>query len=170
MNNAQLIHQDSGNVEYYTPRVIVEAARIVLRDIDLDPASSHIANQRVMARTIFTVADDGLSQRWFGKIWMNHPFSRQNNPLWIDKLVSEYRSGNVEQAIMICFAAVNSKWFAPLFDYPMCFPQRRVNYINGYTGKIDRGVTKDSVIVYLGNNRYRFGEYFSPLGRIMLPT
>lgn len=46
MNSAQLINQDSGDVEYYTPAQIVEAARVVLGGIDLDPASSEAVNNR----------------------------------------------------------------------------------------------------------------------------
>ena len=45
----------------YTPEYI-EAARIVLGSIDLDPASSDIANQLVRAKKYYTIADNGLNQ------------------------------------------------------------------------------------------------------------
>lgn len=76
MNNAQLINQDSGNVEYYTDPKITAAARAVMGSIDLDPASCAFANKSIKASTIFTKDDDGLSKSWFGNVWMNHPFSR----------------------------------------------------------------------------------------------
>lgn len=61
MTAAQLINQTSGDVEYYTPAFIVEAAREVLGGrIELDPASCDFANQTVKARRIFT--DPGLEQ------------------------------------------------------------------------------------------------------------
>lgn len=44
---AQLINQTSGNTEYYTPIDIVDAARYVMGWIDLDPASSALANARI---------------------------------------------------------------------------------------------------------------------------
>ena len=50
MNKAQLINQDSGKVEYYTPSWIVEAARLVMGSIDLDPASNAKANETVKAK------------------------------------------------------------------------------------------------------------------------
>lgn len=49
MNNAQLINQDSGDYEYYTPIEIIEAAREVMGFISLDPASSSMANEKIGA-------------------------------------------------------------------------------------------------------------------------
>ncbi|EQB9038067.1 DNA N-6-adenine-methyltransferase [Vibrio cholerae] len=77
MNNANLINQSSGDTEYYTPLEWVEAARQVMGSIELDPASSHIANQTVKAERFFTIHDDGLKQDWKAEtLWMNHPFHR----------------------------------------------------------------------------------------------
>ena len=42
VNNATLINQTSGKVEYYTPADIVEAARRVMGSIDLDLSLIHI--------------------------------------------------------------------------------------------------------------------------------
>jgi len=60
--NHQRINATSGEVEYYTPVEIIEAARRVLGVIDLDPASSEAANQIVKATHIYTVKEDGLLQ------------------------------------------------------------------------------------------------------------
>ncbi|MCG9576039.1 hypothetical protein L1D14_07280 [Vibrio tubiashii] len=77
MNNASLINQTSGTFEYYTPFDWVEPAREVLGYIDLDPASSLIANETVKAQRFFDMATDGLKQRWDADtIFMNHPFHR----------------------------------------------------------------------------------------------
>lgn len=93
MNPAKQINQTSGDVEYYTPSAIVDAARRVMGCIDLDPASSAKANERVGARGIFTVNDDGLSRPWTGRVWMNHPFGKVQNPVWIQKLCREVETG-----------------------------------------------------------------------------
>lgn len=68
--------QDSGNQEYYTDHEIMNMVRDVLGTIDLDPASSEIANRTVNATRIFTKEDDGLSLPWRGKVWLNHPFGK----------------------------------------------------------------------------------------------
>ena len=168
INNATLINQTSGNFEYYTPSEIVEAARRVMGSIDLDPASSAIANQIVRARHYYTIEDDGLKQRWFGNVWMNHPFSRANNPKWIDKLRIEYEIGDVGQSCSICFAATSESWFQPLYDYPLCFLSPRTNYFLP-DGTLKEDVTKGSVVAYLGTNILGFIHEFQPFGSVMFP-
>lgn len=169
INNATLINQTSGNFEYYTPKGIVEAARRVMGHFDLDPASSAIANQTVQAKHYYTVADDGLKHKWFGNIWMNHPFARGNNPKWIDKLRVEYEIGDVNQACCICFAATSESWFQPLYDYPLCFLSPRTNYLLP-DGTLKEDVTKGSVVAYLGTNILGFMHEFSALGSVMFPS
>lgn len=194
MGNANLINQTSGTVEHYTPPEWTKAAREVLGYIELDPASCEQANQYVKARRFFTRETDGLSQPWRARtLWMNHPFHRGENACpenrekckkkacrergyhldraipsnddWISKLLNEYREGHVKEAIIITFANTSEGWFKKLLCFPQCFPNRRVNYHNP-DGTVNKGVTKGSVITYLGPNVDRFAEVFSTLGQI----
>ncbi len=167
MNNDQLINVDTGNFEYYTPSFIIEAARTTMGNIDLDPSSCKIANERVKAGKIFTLDDNGLKQNWQGNIWMNHPFGKKSNKLWIDKLVSEYKSGNVKQACCITFAATSEKWFQPLLQFPQCFLSPRTNYLYP-NGKIKTGCPKGSVVTYFGDNVSSFNVEFRNLGTIKI--
>jgi len=167
MNNATLINQDSGNCEYYTPSHIIELAREVMTGINLDPFSSLEANQRVNADRIFTEQDDGLKQQWQGNVWMNHPFGREMNKKAIQKLVSEYENGNVTQACCITFAATSEGWFRLLLSYPMCFIHGRTNYYLK-DGTLKKGVTKGSVVTYLGKDIEKFKEVFSKIGTVKI--
>lgn len=168
MDNAKLINQDSGKVEYYTPRWIIEAARSIMRNIDLDPASSVKANQTVKANQYFNC--EGLSRTWSASsIWLNHPFSRKENSLWINKLMSEYNFRHFNEACCITYASTSEKWFKPLMDYPQCYFFKRVNYIDGLTGLPKKGVTKGSVVTYLGPNVEKFYSVFSQYGKVMVP-
>ncbi len=76
MNAATLVNQTSGEVEYFTPQSIINAARLTMGAIDLDPASCMMANIYVKAHRFFDKAQDGLKQEWFGRVWMNWPFSK----------------------------------------------------------------------------------------------
>lgn len=165
MDNAQRINQTSGKVEYYTPPSIIEAARKTMGRIDLDPCSSAKANETVKAKKFYS--QDGLTRMWMGRVWMNHPFSRKENPLWVDKLIYEYKHGLVEAACCITFASTSEAWFTPLLRHPQCFLIPRTNYLLP-NGEIFRGVTKGSVVTYLGKNVQLFREHFEKLGVIKI--
>lgn len=196
MNNANLINQSSGAVEYYTPPEWTEAARECMGSIELDPASSLAANLSVMAERFFSESDDGLSQPWQAKtLWMNHPFHRgeracpknhdkckkktckkrghhidkdiPSNDDWITKLIAEYEAGNIKEAICITFASTSEGWFRKLLKYPQCMPDKRVQYYNP-DGTINNNVTKGSAITYLGPNLDKFAATFRKLGTIKI--
>lgn len=171
MNNHQLILQDSGITEYYTPAPIVEAARRVMGGIDLDPASCAAANRIVQARRFFSAAKpDEWRGPWAAwppgvRVWMNHPFNRHWNADWIAKLLEEYEAGRISQACCITWASTSEAWFRPLYAGLMCFLTPRTGYLLP-SGERKRGATKGSVVTYLGDNAAAFVREFAPLGEI----
>lgn len=169
MNNAQLINQDSGNQEYFSPSFIVEAARRTMGSIRLDPASCNKAQETVQADMYLIKADNGLLWRWEGNVWLNHPFGRDTNKAWISKLVSEFDSGHISQACCITFACTSEAWFKPLFRFPQCYLSPRTNY-TGMDGLPVKGVTKGSVVTYLGPNITDFISNFETLGNVVIPA
>ena len=52
------ITYSSGENEWYTPKIYIDAARAVMGDIDVDPASSEIANKIIRAKIYYTAQDD----------------------------------------------------------------------------------------------------------------
>ncbi|MBD1583457.1 hypothetical protein [Pseudoalteromonas sp. S16_S37] len=77
MGNDQLINQDSGCAEYYTPPTLLAYVHRMFPVIELDPASCETANQNVKALRFFDKSVDGLKQPWIAKtLWMNHPFNK----------------------------------------------------------------------------------------------
>lgn len=167
MNNATLINQTSGKTAYFTPKAITVRASFAMGGIDLDPASCPAANLIIGAKWFWTKDDNGLSKSWHGKVWMNHPFSREGNAKWINKLVEEYECGNIEQACCITFACTSEKWYQPLLKQPLCFLYPRTNYLDEHGQKVV-GVTKGSTVAYFGRNVNEFVYYFSQLGVVKL--
>ncbi len=193
-NRASLINQTSGEegFEYYTPPEWTAAARKLMGEIDLDPASNEFANQNVQAKAYYTKDDDGLSKPWVGRVWMNHPFHRGEKPCpppakckkkscikrgyhidkaipsnkdWIDKLIGEYQSGNLTEAVIITFCNSSETWFRPLLQFPQCFPNGRVHYKKEDGSNAD-SCTKGSVVTYIGNNLEGFAKVFGRLGTV----
>lgn len=207
MDNAQLINQDSGDYEYYTPPEIVEAAKEVMGTIDLDPASSEKANKIVKAAKIYTLEQKfeqfecwdlpaltwmkgGLDEFWHGNVWMNHPFSKseapckpdcnkeickkrgyhttlfiQGNKEWIEAAVEEYESGRAKQLMCITYAATSEEWFRPLHNHNQCYLIPRTNYYLP-DGTKKKGVTKGSVVTYMGPYTDIFEAVFSKFGAV----
>lgn len=166
MKDHQLINSDSGNQEWYTPSEIIEAARKTMGVIKLDPFSCEQANKTVRANFYMTKEQDGWSSDWLGaECWVNHPFSRENNKAIAAKVVSEHEKG--AEIVMITFAATSEAWFKPLLNFPQCFLHGRTNYYDQNGNKV-KGVTKGSVVTYLGNNLEGFIAAFKHLGTIKI--
>src|SRR5579859_3592753 len=102
--------------EWYTPSYILEAARYVMEGIDLDPASCALANETVKATRYYTAEDDGLSQAWHARsVWLNPPYGKVHNKsviaFWINKLIEEYRAGNIASAVLLTTCDSDNQWF-----------------------------------------------------------
>lgn len=167
--NHRLINQSNSN-EWYTPAAYVDAARTVMGAIDLDPASNEFANRVVLAAAIYTEADDGLERPWFGRLWLNPPYGlrdgQSNQALWSERLVDEYAQGNVTEAVLLVNAVPGNRWFKPLWDFPICFPDHRIRFYNEDT---EAGQpTHSNALVYMGPNRQRFAEVFSQFGAVVV--
>ena len=56
--------------EWITNRDLIDSAHYVMGGIDLDPASSKVANEYVGAKEFYTIKDDGLNEQdWHGNVY-----------------------------------------------------------------------------------------------------
>lgn len=160
--NRPHVANNSGENEWYTPEQYIESARRVMGNIDLDPASSEIANKRVGATTIFTKDDDGLSKDWFGNIWMNPPYAQPLISQFIEKLAV---NRTFEQAIVLVNNATETQWGQMLLQASdaVCFHQGRIRFIdsNGVQGQAP---LQGQMICYLGENKKAFMNEFARYG------
>lgn len=88
------------SVEWYTPKWVFDALSI---EFDLDPSSPHDAQTAVPAKTKYTLFDDGLKKPWFGRVWINPPFSTATSQ-WIRRFVAH---GN---GIALVFSRTDASW------------------------------------------------------------
>jgi len=132
------IHHSSSSVEWYTPKWLVDRCRSVLGGIDCDPCSCEDAQKIVGANNWFDEKLDGLSQSWYGNIFMNPPGgwatpevadkwgSRSNAQCWYAKLLYEMNSGNALNAIVLCFNLDTLRALQP--KAPICILKSRCKF------------------------------------------
>ncbi len=158
------VGENTGEQEWYTPPEYIEAARVVLGEIDLDPASNDTANAVVKAAQIFTDQDSGLDQRWDGRVWMNPPYSQPLVTQFCEKLAASVRAGTVSAAVVLVNNATETHWFRALADVAssICFPTGRVRF---WHPKKDAATPlQGQAVLYIGNDIYAFGEAFAEFG------
>jgi phage N-6-adenine-methyltransferase len=164
------VAHNSGNNEWYTPPAYVEAARAVLGGFDLDPASSPAANQIVQAAQYFTRDDDGLTQPWHGRVWMNPPYAPPLLGQFVNRLVEHIKTGDVAEAIVLVNNATETDWFLELAEVAslICFPSSRVKFWQ--PGTDERGAPlQGQAILYLGSEHAsKFWDAFREIGLVVV--
>ena len=133
----------AGTAEWFTPPEIVAAVHGTLGDIDLDPATCDAAQRVVQARCFYTRANDGLTQPWYGRVFLNPPYTRGLMDAFINKLLA---SDGVTAWIVLANNATDTKWAQRLLrgSRLVCFLSSRVGFIDA------AGVTQTN------NNRGRW--------------
>ena len=161
------VSYNSGNNEWYTPSEYIESARAVMGSIDLDPASSDIANETVRAEIFYTSEINGLSHSWSGNVWLNPPYSSELIVSFVDKLIGELE--NVKQAIVLVNNATETEWFNKLISKAscVCFPRSRVKF-HMPDGKIGAPLQGQAVL-YFGTKIPEFIKEFQAKGWCALP-
>ena len=162
------VAHNSGENEWYTPPECIEAARRVMGEIDLDPASSARANEVVKAHRYYSLDDDGLSQQWCGRVWMNPPYAAGIVDQFVDKLYAEFSTGRVEEFIVLVNNATETRWFETLAVMAtlIAFPRSRVRFWrDGETASPLQG----QAFVYAGPKPAHFFREFAERALIGAP-
>ena len=157
------------SIEKYTPPELIAAVRLVMVEIDLDPASDDVAQQWVQATNYYTPSEDGLVNPWFGHVWL-HPPAHGQTAKWTKKLLAEYSSGRVTSAILLVTPSAGSKWFQKLTRlFPVCFPEQRIKFLD-HQGRPQSRQQHGNAIFYLGQNIQRFQQVFVAIGSVSSPV
>lgn len=180
--NVEKLEISKKSNEWYTPLRYIEAARDVMGGgIDLDPASCDYANKTIKASKFYTKGNNGLMQSWDingkpSRIWINPPYGRLDptklgstrslQKFFLEKLLQEHAAGHVEQAVALMLGnACFMRWFQPLWNYPLCFHDGRIEFEreDGTQDHFGFG----TIFVYIGPNETKFTEIFSRFGNVV---
>lgn len=159
------VSQNSGENEWYTPPEFIEAARSVMGCIDLDPASSDIANNIVKADKYYTKANDGLFEEWKGNIWMNPPYSQPLVSNFIDKFINS----EFNQAVILVNNATETKWFQSIAEISqaICFPSSRIKFLD-VNGEPKMYPLQGQSLLYFGDDKDKFINEFKKFGFVVV--
>lgn len=99
------VHFSSATDEWETPAELFAELDRIFGGFNLDPCAT-AANAK--CARYFTRGDDGLSQPWSGKVFMNPPYGRAIGH-WVKKAWSESLAG----ALVVCLlpARVDTRWW-----------------------------------------------------------
>ena len=134
--------------------------------IDTDPCS----NERsiVGAATEYTVHDNGLAQRWYGRVYVNPPYGRQI-VWWMLKALLEMRAGRASEVIFLVPARVDTQWWAAcaMQARSICIPRGRRVFVGA-----DASAPFPVAFIYFGNSqgKRRFESVFGGEGSFWRPT
>lgn len=156
---------NTGIPEWYTPSEFLDAARCVLGGIDLDPASSDLAQENVKATRYYTLDDDGLSKPWHGRVWLNPPYDADRVGKFVGKLCAGYAAGEIAAAILLVNNATETKWFqaAAAVATAFCFPAGRIKFLDE-SGEPRGAPLQGQALLYFGTEPHTFISKFSAFG------
>lgn len=158
------VTRNTGNVEWYTPAKYIEAAHAVMGGIDLDPASTALANTVVKAERFYTEKENGLALPWFGRVFLNPPYRRLLIEQFADRIVAGRYSGEFEQAIVLVNNATETSWFRAFVSCAtaIVFPSKRISYwgVNG----VGIHPLQGQAFIYYGPATFAFLREFGQFG------
>lgn len=127
--------------EWYTPPHIFEALSL---QFDLDPCAPRGGIPWIPAFRHYSIEDDGLSQSWYGRVWLNPPYGREA-PRWVDRLI-EHGNG-----VALVFARVDAAWAQRAIKAAdaVCLVAGRISFISG-NGPIAKGHNAAAPSMLLG--------------------
>lgn len=174
--DAPYIHFSSDSDEWYTPQKIIDPVLALFDTIDLDPCSNSKTSPNIPASEFYTKADDGLSLPWYGRMFVNPPYSDVLH--WVEKACASYRPGarwrsdpldeasRAEAIILLVAARTETIWFGHLWQYPLCFVRGRLQF-RSPADKVNSAPI-GSVVAYLGPDPDGFVRVFGELGHIVM--
>jgi len=169
--------------DWLTPVEYLPYIDALLGDIDLDPCSTHLANDQFLrAKKIYTYEQDGLNTDtpWTGTTYLFPPtygrcsYSKQRGTwrwslkagagakaptvIWFKRLVKEWKLRNIPEALLFTTNHETMRTCPEIWDYPVCIPAKRCDLVHGKY--IDSKVSPITwgFFVYLPRSEFGFNQ------------
>jgi len=183
------------DLELITNYDLISSAHALMNGIDLDVASSKVANEYVQAEKFYSPMDDGLNvQEWSGKVYLFPPggayfwqkkmdrwkMTRSSSPsmvsshaVWFRKLYRTWFKKDVKQALYFSNCPDMIRYEQKIFDFPVCILKTPPLLVKNTSQGIASHKTCTSLIVYLppltdtGKAVQKFIDLYQDKGRIL---
>lgn len=106
-STAMSVHFSSATDEWATPWDFFQRVSREFRGFDLDPCALPTSAK---AARYYTPEDDGLSQAWTGRVWLNPPYGRTIG-LWTARAVEAVTNGDAEVVVGLLPARTDTEWW-----------------------------------------------------------
>lgn len=131
----------SNTCEWETPQDIFDKLSEEFGGFDLDVCATP---ENAKCPRFYTKEQDGLSQEWSGKCWMNPPYGRE-----ISKWVEKAAQSKADLVVCLLPARTDTKWF-----HNWCIPKGEVRFL---PGRLKFGCSKNSApfpsMIVIFNNK-----------------
>ena len=184
------------NREYITSQDLVLAANELMGGIDLDVASSRIANDYVQADEYYTPQDDGLNcQQWYGSCYLFPPsgayywdkenqrwkMTRASSPsltsshaVWFRRMYHAWLANEIEQGLYFSNCPDMIRYEPKIFKFPLCILKTVPQLFCNEGGEIKKKQTCTSFVVYFppqdsaGDAVEHFQKIYEERGHLLL--
>lgn len=181
--------------ELITNYDLVAAAHALMGGIDLDVASSRVANSYVEAKEFFSPTEDGLNcQQWYGSVYLFPPsgayfwekktqrwkMTRTSSPtlvsshsIWFRKLYKCWSTRQIKQGLLFSNCPDLIRYEQSIFDFPVCILKTAPTLLKNTSEGISKHKTCTSLLVYLpptdspAESTERFIDIYSEKGRVL---
>jgi hypothetical protein len=182
--------------ELITNYDLAASANELLGGIELDVASSKIANDYVGAERYFTPSDDGLNaQDWYGRVYLFPPsgayfWDKKNDKwkmtrasslslvsshaVWFRKLYTSWLKSEIEQGLYFTNCPDMIRYEQKIFDFPVCILKTAPTLLKNTSEGLSQHKTCTSFLVYLqpkhccAEATEKFIDIYSPKGRVLV--
>ena len=156
--------------ELITSKDLVLAANELMGGIDLDVASSKVANEYVQATEFYTPMNDGLNaQQWYGSCYLFPPAGAyfwdqkhekwkmtrasslsltSSHAVWFRRMYHAWLAREIKQGLYFSNCPDMIRYEPKIFKFPMCILKTPPHLFCNKNGEVEKKRTCTSFIVY----------------------
>lgn len=151
------------NNDWITPPDVIKLVRKLMNEIDLDPASSELANSVVGARKYYTSEENGILLPWSGNVWLNPPYGKGCIQPFINKALVEI--SNVKQMCILTNNSTDTTWGQELLNAcnAVSFFKSRLSFLDLELIPCENN-RFGQMLCYFGHNSNEFLKIFRVMG------